>query len=181
MQWWGPSNDLEFIDKPDTLTIRAVSVRRRGDLLLPSAFALGLIVAPWFGAELLILAALGIASAALFYSWFKTSIIELRVTQQGLQTCSAKGSLSVSWSEIKGLEYRAGGEYDPSGLYARQSRWQSICITNQLTKPDCERVITAIFTRFPLLKPAVDNDGGILNFGLRDESSLWVFRKKRSS
>jgi hypothetical protein len=180
MQWWGPSNDLEFIDKPDALTIRATSIRRRGDLLLPSALALGFMVAPWFGGGFFVLAVLGISSAALFYSWSITSIVELRVTQRGIEARSSGGCVSAAWSEIKALEYRVGGENEPSGLYGRDTRWQGIHLTSQLTKTECERVITAIFTRVPFVEMAVDNEGGILNFGRSDEIiSLGLSHKQK--
>jgi len=169
MQWWGPANSLEFIDKPDALTIRAMSIRRRGDLLLPCALALGFILAPWFGGGFFVLAALGIASAASFYGWSITSIVELRVTQRGIEARSSGGCVSAPWSEIKGLEYRVGGENEPGGLYARQARWRGVQLTGQLTETECDEVIAAIFTRFPFVAMAVDDEGGILNFGRSDE------------
>lgn len=162
MQWWGAANELEFIDKPDALTIRATSIRRRGDLLLPSALALGFIVAPWFGGGLFVLLGLGSLSAVLFYHWFMTSITELRVTERDIQVHSSGGSLSVRWNEIAGLEYRAGGENDPGGLYARETRWSAICLTNQLGESECDQVIDTIYRRFPYVKMADDHSGGFL-------------------
>lgn len=162
MKWWGAANQIEFDDKPDALTIRATSIRRRGDLLLPSALALGFVVAPWFGCSWLPLLALGSSSAVLFYSWFMTSMTELRVTARDIQVRSSGGFLSVNWSEIAGLEYRAGGEDDPSGLYARNTRWEDICLTTQLGESECGQVIDIIYRRYPYVRMADDHSGGFL-------------------
>jgi hypothetical protein len=162
MEWWGAANQLEFIDKPDALTIRATSVQRRGDLILPFLLALGFAVAPWFGGGWLILLALGGLSAALFISWFMTSITEIRVTDRRIEVRSSGNTLSVNWSEIAGLEYRAGGEGEASGLYARQTRWQGLMLTSQLNQDECNQVIDAIYRRFPYAKMADDRSGGFL-------------------
>jgi len=162
MEWWGPANELEFDDKPDALTIRATSIRRALDLLLPSGLALAFVVTLCFGGSWFTELVLGGLSAFLFFRWFATSTTELRVTERDIQVPYSGGFRSLDWSEIAGLEYRVGGEGESSGLYARKSRWEAVCLTSQLDESDCDQVIDAIYRRFPFVKMADDNSSGFL-------------------
>jgi|SRR6185312_5506853 len=160
MEWWGPTNKLEFDDQPDALTIRATSIRRAVDLLWPSGMAIAFVIARRFGGDWLTELALGGVSAFLFFKWFVTSTTELRVTEKDIQVPYSGRLRWLDWSEIAGLEYRVGGEGESSGLYARKSRWEAVCLTSQLDESDCGQVIDAIYRRFPFVKMADDNSGG---------------------
>src|ERR1700753_1899765 len=148
MQWWGPANSLEFIDKPDALTIRATSIHRLGDLVWPAGCLIAALATFYFHAPAGWPGSLAIMTALLVAGWFNTSVVELRVTRRELSTRSLRNWINkegeIQWSEVRALEYRIGGEYESRGLYAKKSFWSAPCLMPQLSKKETQQVIQAI-------------------------------------
>jgi len=153
MQWWGPANSLEFIDKPDALTIRVTSIRRTGDLLWPAGCLVAALATYYYGAPAGWPVSLVAMAALLCAGWFNTSVVELQVTRQYLLARSIRNwinkEVKIQWSEVRALEYRIGGEYQSRGLYARKSFWSAPCLMPQLKKEEAHQVIEAIIRKFP--------------------------------
>jgi|SRR6185312_1603651 len=153
MQWWGPANSLEFIDKADALTIRATSIRRPGDLIWPAGCLVASLVTLAFGAPDGWPISLVAIAALLCAGWFNTSTVELRVTQRYLSARRVSSwfdnETRVQWTDVRALEYHTGGENDSHGLYARKSFWSAPCLMPQLNKDETQQVIEAIARKFP--------------------------------
>lgn len=71
--------------------------------------------------------------------------------------------------EVKSLEYRVGGEHEPSGLYLNNT-----CVFDGLDRKQCEAMVTRIFYRFPEVGGKDDtptsmlhgDDSGITSLGI---------------
>lgn len=153
MEWWGPASSLEFIDKPDTLTIRATSIRRAIDLAWPTGCLIAALATYCFHAPAGWPVSLAVMAAILAGGWVNTSVVELKVTQRDLCTRSVRNwldnSVKLRWDEVRALEYRIGGEYQSRGLYAKRSFWSAPCLMPQLSKQETQQVIDAIARKFP--------------------------------
>ncbi len=71
------------------------------------------------------------------------------------------------------LEYRNGGEYEPSGLAAKTGRWTWVWMVKDVHAKDAEEMISTIFRRFPLVALAPEPPGLL-------QLRSW-FRRKTSS
>lgn len=153
MEWWGPSNSLEFIDKPDALTIRTTSIRRTGDLIWPAGSLLAAFATYCFGTFAGWPLSLIATAAILLARWFNTRVVELRVTPRELLSRSSRywtnHVIKLRWTEVQALVYRVGGKNRARGLYAKKSFWSVSCLIPDLDRDETQRVIEACARKFP--------------------------------
>lgn len=149
MRWFGPAMELQTVEASDHLLFRATKQRRRIDLIVPVLCGVGFIVALSLGR---VLWTIGLAAfgGICLYCVLAVSTRELLVTQFDLTVNRSR----YFWKDIRRLEYRAGGEDETSGLYARQGRWSSVCLMPHLNREQADAVIAAIYLRFPLVNMA---------------------------
>jgi hypothetical protein len=86
---------------------------------------------------------------------------------------------SFRWADISGLDFRQGGEDEPSGLYARTGRWNATCLMAGLNREQSEEVIAAVYRRFPYVEMAKDNDGWSLFGGGSGLTTLGLSKPKK--
>lgn len=141
--------ELETVEASDHLLFRATTLRRRVDLLVPVLCGVGFIVALSLGR---VIWTIGLAAfgGICLCNFLAVSTRELLVTRFDLTANRSR----YFWKDIRGLEYRTGGEDEASGLYARQGRWSSVCLMPHLNREQADAVIAAIYLRFPLVNMA---------------------------
>jgi hypothetical protein len=155
--WFGPVSRVEIVEQRNGngLLVRVTPIRRKGHL------AIGLLVTSIFGSvfarqdrwwALLLTAGFG---SIWLVSWLSSRRGEIRINEDYL-AAEGKKAVRLAWSEIHGLQYRAGGDDEPSGFYARVGRWKSICVMADLNREQTEEIIAAIHRRFPGLRMAAE-------------------------
>ncbi len=101
-----------------------------------------------------------VGSAILFVIFLLTpkqdETIELQATDRGLTV----NIDVIRWRDIRGLEYRAGSEDTPNGLYVQTGRWGGRFLIQDLGKDETNEMIDTIYRRFPFVEMA-DNDGNL--------------------
>lgn len=163
MNWLGPAKQIEIIPLGDVLRIKATPTRRAIDLVGP-IFAVVWTYFAWRHKHWVFVAFGLFVFASIVWKLFQTLEGELQVTETVISARGdlggwTDGSVEFRWADISGLDYREGGEDEPSGLYARTGRWNAACVMAGLNREQSEEVIAAIFQRFPYVVMAEDNDG----------------------
>ena len=152
-EWFGPVSHIEIVEQSDGLLFRVIQIKRKGHL------ALGILVTVVFGVLLarqeswLFFFVLGLGLVWIGAWCFDDHWGEIQVDGNYLTT-RGKKPVRLGWGEIHRLEYRSGGEDDPTGLYVRLRRWKSICVMPNLNREQTEDIIAAIHRRFPQLRMA---------------------------
>jgi hypothetical protein len=152
-EWFGPVSQIEIVEQSDGLLVRITQIRRKGHLAIALLITLfvGVLFAwheSWWGFFFVL--GLGLFWIA---SWFSSRWGQIRVDENYL-AADGKKPVRLAWVEIHRLQYRGGGEDEPSGFYARVGRWKSICVMTDLNREQTEEIIAAIHHRFPHLKMA---------------------------
>jgi hypothetical protein len=160
MQFFGPTNSMTTVDDGTSLLIEFKGQRRWFDLILISAAAAGSLIAIWAGD---LWASLGVAALAgiFFFHFLFPAVSIVRASDQGIEVSNQQQFgpsklWSGRWSEISGLEYRAGGEDEPSGLYVRRGISSPLCVLDRIGQEETYALIDAIYRRFPLVSMAED-------------------------
>jgi hypothetical protein len=118
-----------------------------------------------------------------FIRWLGDHESQLSATDEGLEAIGDLGESSsdhvrLRWSSISGLEYRMGGEDEPSVIYARRGGRSVTHVMTHVNKEQAEEIIAAIYKRFPYVEMAED-DGGWLPLGGKSElTTLGLSRPK---
>ena len=152
-EWFGPVSRVEIVEQSDGLLVRVTQIRRKGHL------AIGLLITVIFCVLFArqeswwVLIALGLGVVWIGAWCFNDHSGEIRVDENYLTT-SGKTTVRLAWGEIYGLEYRMGGEDDPTGFYVRLGRWKWSCVMANLDREQTEEIIAAIHRRFPQLRMA---------------------------
>jgi hypothetical protein len=152
-EWFGPISRIEIVEQSDGLLFRVIQIKRRGHL------ALGILVTVVFGVlfawqeSWLFFFALGLGLVWIGAWCFDDHWGEIQVDGNYLTT-RGKKPVRLGWGEIYGLEYRMGGEDDPTGFYVRLGRWKWSCVMANLDREQTEEIIAAIHRRFPQLRMA---------------------------
>lgn len=151
MQWFGPSNRIEYIDDGDDLLIRITSIARWMDLLAPVLSGIGAGVAAYL-AHWYVTACLAWTCFHTLYDWCATHEAELRISgisiRARIKTPYRTKRISREWREIFGLEYGCGAkEDDPSGLYIHEPGAWTILVKH-LDQKEAEAILKAIHRRF---------------------------------
>ena len=153
-EWFGPVSRIEIVEQRDGLLVRVTPIRRKGHL------AIGLLVTSIFGGlfarqdrwwVLLLTAGFGVIWVVSWLSSRRPS--EIRINEDYL-AADGKKPVRLAWAEIHSLQYGGGGEDEPSGFYARISRWKSVCVMAHLNREQTGEIIAAIHRRFPQLRMA---------------------------
>jgi hypothetical protein len=163
MNWLGPAKQIEVIALGDVLQIKATAKGRAIDLVGPILSAAWTYFA-WRDKHWVFVAFGLFVFASIVWKLFQTQEGELRITETVISARGdlggwTDGSVELRWGDISGLDYRQGGEEEPSELYARTGRWNGTCVMAGLNREQSEEVIAAIFQRFPYVVMAEDNDG----------------------
>jgi hypothetical protein len=152
-EWFGPVSRIEIVEQSDGLLVRVIQIKRKGHL------ALGILVTVVFGIlfarqeSWLSFFALGLGLVWIGVWCFDDHWGEIQVDGNHLTT-RGKKPVRLEWAEIHRLEYSAGGEDAPTGLYVRLGRWKSICVMPNLNREQTEDIIATIHRRFPQLRMA---------------------------
>jgi hypothetical protein len=154
MRWFGPNALVEITDREDGLLVRVTGQRRLIDLVGMGAFlALSAFLfwrdRSWFP----LVFVLGASVFSLIY-WVGDHEGQLWITEKDIEAIGDLGGISrnrvcLPWSNVSGLEYRQGGEDEPSGLYVRQGGWNTTRVLTHVDKQQAEEIIAAIYRRFP--------------------------------
>jgi len=177
MRWFGSSTSVKTVDRGDGLRVRVAVHRFRIDLILYAAVFIVFAYVGWQNRSWFFLIAVLVAGVSLVIDWLKHPNTELWVTEYDLEVMGDRGRftndrLRLPWSEISGLEYRAGGEDEPSGLYARRGGWRSTLLMPHVNKEQAEEIIAAIYRRFPYVEMTTDDDGWLPLGGKSDLTTL---------
>src|ERR1700748_2593875 len=151
-EWFGPVSRIEIVEQGDGLLVGITQIRRKGHLAIGLLITVGFGVLfawkeSWWG----VLIALGLGGFWIGAWCFNDHWGEIRVDENYLTT-RGKKPVRLAWGEIHGLEYRAGGEDEPTGLYVRLGRWKWSCVMANLDREQTEEIISAIHRRFPHVK-----------------------------
>jgi hypothetical protein len=163
MNWLGPAKRIEFVEQGDVLLVRATGIKCAVDLLVP-LFACVWTYFVWRGQHwvLFFIGLFFLGSSV--WMLFRNKDGELRITDTDILATGDRGglideSVQFRWADISGLDFRQGGEDEPSGLYARTGRWSATCVMAGLNREQSEEVIAAVYRRFPYVVMAEDKDG----------------------
>ncbi|HXC95022.1 MAG TPA: hypothetical protein VNU92_04940 [Edaphobacter sp.] len=115
MRWFGSSTSVKTVDRGDGLRVRVAVHRFRIDLILYAAVFIVFAYVGWQNRSWFFLIAVLVAGVSLVIDWLKHPNTELWVTEYDLEVMGDRGRftndrLRLPWSEISGLEYRAGGK-----------------------------------------------------------------------
>jgi hypothetical protein len=163
MRWFGPSSIIEIEKREDGLMVHVAGQRRAIDVVTSGFIFLIVGVMLWrYRSWMYLVFTLGSAVWCFLY-WFRDRKRELWVTERYLEVRRDHGGVSAThirmqWTEILGLEYRAGGEDEDPGLYAREGYWRGTCLVPYLDKEQSDDIIVAIYAQFPDVK-VKDDDG----------------------
>jgi|GEM_PF-2519037 len=179
MEWWGPSQRLEFINTPETLVVHVTHLRRKGDLIVPASAAVFCVASIWFELGIVATVSSAIILLTSLFRWFSERMIQLSVNDKTLEVRSdawwKTNVTRVHWSEIKRLEYMVGGDDEPSGLYAKQASWSRTCLLSDINEKTTAQIVDAIYMRFPFVEMAPDNgrrpSSGLITLGLSSTES----------
>ncbi len=169
MKWFGPSVHVEVVDRQNEMQIRVTRQSRRIDFVVWAAFVAVFVFLFWWKQNWIYLfAVVGSIGCSILY-WAGDGVAEMLITEKNVEVRGKLGGLSqetvrVSWSSISGLDYREGGEDEPSGLYARRGGRRYSLLVTSVNKEQTEELIAAIYRRFPYVEMAED-DGGWLPMG----------------
>jgi hypothetical protein len=183
MNWLGPAKQIEVSELGDVLLIKATSTKGAIGLVVP-IFACVWTYLVWRDKHwaLFFFGLFFLGSS--IWILFRDKNGELRVSDTDIAANGdlgrwADGSVQFRWEDISGLEFRQGGEDEPTGLYARTGRWSATCVMAGLNREQSEEVISAIFQRFPYVVMAEDRDGWSL-FGNGSElTTLGLYKPKK--
>jgi hypothetical protein len=156
-EWFGPTSRIEIVEPKDGLLVRIIEVKRKGHLAVALVVTfVGSVICAKVGSWLGVLLFLGLG---VFWvaAWFGTRWGEIQVDENCL-VARGKKPVRLPWTEIRALKHDTGGEYDPTGFYARVGRWKSICVMADLNREQTEEIIAAIHRRFPHLKMAEEDE-----------------------
>ena len=162
MKWFGPSALVELIERGDELQVKVARQRRGIDFVVLAAALSVFTFLFWHDRSWIYFVGLLFACAWGLSFWFGNPEEQLMVTEKGIEATGYFGGLSrdrigLPWSSISGLDYREGGEDEPSGLYARKAGWNATCLMTHVNKEQGEEIITAIYRRFPYVELAEDS------------------------
>jgi hypothetical protein len=183
MRWFGPSAVVEMVDRKDGLQIQVSGLRRWIDLVVAGSVLAVMAIVAWRDGSWFFLVVLLGGTIYSFIRWLDDHESQLWVTDEELEAVGDLGGSSydhvrLRWSSISGLEYRVGGEDEPSGLYARLGGRSVTRIMALVNKKQAEEIIAAIYARFPYVEMA-DDDGGWLPLGGKSElTTLGLSRPK---
>ncbi|HWW23047.1 MAG TPA: hypothetical protein VNY78_04040 [Edaphobacter sp.] len=177
MEWFGPSVRFEIFDRKDEMQILFMREKRWTDFLLSGAVVIGLAFLFWSNRSWISLVILVLAVGHGVVEWVGDDHAELLITKEGIEVIGSLGRISSSnvrlqWSSISGLDYREGGEDEPSGLYARRGSWSSTRLMTHVNKEQAEEIIAAIYRRFPYVEMAEDSGGWSLFGGGSEITTL---------
>ena len=163
MNWLGPAKRIEVVKQSDVLLIKATGIRRAVDLLLPLVSCAWAYFVWLYRDWVSLVVSLFIFGASLWFL-FRNRNGELRITDTDIMASGNRGgwideSVQFRWADIRGLDFRSGGEDEPRGLYARTGRWRATCVMAGLNKEQSDEVIAAVHRRFPYVVMAKDKDG----------------------
>ncbi len=164
MRWFGPSALVELIERGDELQVIVVGQRRWIDFVVLWAGFSVFVFLFWRDRSWFYFVCLLIACGYAFRSWLGDRQEQLLVTEKGLEAIGDFGGFSrdrvyLPWSRISGLDYREGGEDEPSGLHARRGGWSSTLLMTHVNREQAEEIIAAIYRRFPYVEMAEDSGG----------------------
>jgi hypothetical protein len=169
MKWFGPSAILEFVERGDELQVKVTGQQRGIDFVVLGISLSVCAFLFWRDRSWFYFVCLLVACAYGLHNWLSDREEQLLVTEKNVEAFGDFGGFSsdrvlLSWSDIAGLEYRAGGEDTPSGLFARKAGWSSALLMTRVDKEQAEEIIRAIYRRFPYVEMA-DDSGGWLPLG----------------
>jgi hypothetical protein len=169
MKWFGPSVLVELTERGDELQVKVIGQRRAIDVVVLAAALSVFAFLFWRDRSWLYFAGFLFACGFALRFWLSDHQEQLLVTEKGLEAIGDFGGFSrermhLSWSSISGLDYREGGEDEPSGLHARRGGWSSTLLMTRVNKDQAEEIIATIYRRFPYVEMAEDS-GGWLPFG----------------
>ncbi|RSL17442.1 hypothetical protein EDE15_2976 [Edaphobacter aggregans] len=160
--------------------------RRWIDFLVEALVIAGLAFLFWRNQSWIVLLMLVVAIGHGVVGWLGDDHAELLITKEGIEVIGTLGRISSSnlrlqWSSISGLDYREGGEDEPSGLYARLGSWSSTRLMTHVNKEQAEEIIAAIYRRFPYVEMAEDSGGWSLFSGGSEIMTLGLSKSDESS
>lgn len=165
MEWFGPSNRIEYIDQDDALLIRITALAYWIGLAVPLGCAIGTGVAAYLGAAWWVI--LGLFSASLYfaYRWYTPEEVELFVTGTRLQarvkTQFGTTKVERGWRQIYGIGFSHGPEEnDPSGLYTEEPGG-GVLLTDLVNREEAEAIVKRIYSRFYAV-PTKARSGGTM-------------------
>ncbi len=95
----------------------------------------------------------------------------VEVTSTALEAVGKSPSERVLWSDVIRLEYRNGGEDEPSGLAAKTGRWTWVWLVKDVDSAQAEAITDFVFRRFPLVTMAPEPPGLLENWFGRSETT----------
>jgi hypothetical protein len=186
MKWFGSNAEIEILEREDGMQVRVTRQRTRFDFLIRAVVLVVLGFLFWRNRSCFyLLVLLGVITHSVI-DWVGNDQAELWITEKDLEAIGKIGGIShprirLPWASISGLEYREGGEDEPSGLYARRGGWSSTRIMTYVNKEQAEEIISAIYRRFPYVEMAEDSGGWLPLGGKSGLTTLGLSKSGKSS
>jgi hypothetical protein len=164
MKWFGPSALVEMTERGDELQVKVTGQRRAIDVVVLAAVLSVFAFLFWRDRSWLYFAGFLFACIFGLRFWLSDHQEQLLVTEKGVEAIGDFGGFSrdrvhLPWSSISGLDYREGGEDEPSGLHARRGGWSATLLMTRVNKDQAEEIIATIYRRFPYVEMAEDGGG----------------------
>lgn len=154
---------MTTVDDGTSLFIKFRGQRRWFDLILIVAATGASLYEMWSGNPWAAFGAAALAAVFLFQFLFPP-VSSVYANAEGIEASTQQRFRSCNkwtgrWSEISGLEYRAGGEDEASGLYVRRGCSSPLCVLDRIGQEETFALIDTIYRRFPLVSMAEEPPG----------------------